>query len=71
MRKVCGADADCLAIHYHSLCLPHARPFVGVFQESVSISFVNFWRYFPAKRGNGSKNEDGIPPRRAFCGEVA
>ena len=27
----------------------HARPFVGVFQKSISIRFINFWRYFPTK----------------------
>ena len=27
----------------------HARPLVGIFQESISIRFINFWRYFPTK----------------------
>ena len=29
--------------------LLHARPFVGVFQKSISVRFINFWRYFPTK----------------------
>ena len=27
----------------------HARPFIGVFQKSINIRFINFWRYFPTK----------------------
>ena len=27
----------------------HAGPFVGVFQKSIFIRFINFWGYFPTK----------------------
>ena len=28
---------------------PHARPFVGVFQKSIPIRFINCWQYFPTE----------------------
>ena len=51
----------------------HARLFVGVSQSQFFRDLVNFWRYMPTKRlqerPNGSKNDLGMPPRRAFCGQ--
>ena len=40
--------------------------------KSFLRDVVNFWQQMPTKwlqeRAKGSKNEHGIPPRRAFCG---
>jgi len=54
----------------------HARPFVGVFQKSISIRFINFWRYFPAKMRKWLQEQGRDTPtkglvRRAPCGGVA
>ena len=50
----------------------HARLFVEVSQSQFFRDLVNCWRYMSSKwlqeLGDGSKNEDGIPPRRAFSG---
>ena len=50
--------------------LHHARPFVGLFQNSILDRFVKFWRLFPAKwlqnRPEIPKLSPGITPRRAF-----
>ena len=41
-------------------------------QKSFLKDFVNFWRHMPTKwlqeRHNGSKNDTGMPPRRASRG---
>ena len=53
----------------------HPRSFVGVSQSQFFRDLVNFWRLMPTKwlqeRRDGSKNEDGIPPHRALCGQWA
>ena len=52
----------------------HARPFVGVFKSQVLRDLVIFYRQksFPAKwlkeRQDGSKNDVGMPSRRASRG---
>ena len=51
----------------------HARPFVGVFQSQFLRDLVKFWREMPTKwlqeQHNGSKNDHGMPPRRASRGQ--
>ena len=53
----------------------HARPFVGVSQSQLFRGLVSFWRDMPKiwlqERANSSKNQHGIPPRRAFCGSCS
>ena len=52
----------------------HPRLFVVVSQSQFFRDLVNIWRQTPTKwlqeRGDGSKNEDGIPPHRALCGSL-
>jgi len=52
----------------------HARPFVGVFQKSISKRFINFWRYKLMKwlqeRTHLSETHPWIPPRGAFYGNA-
>ena len=54
-------------------CVSHAGLFVGVFQKSILNRFCQLGQYVPTKwlqeRAKGSKNEPGIPPHRAFCGD--
>ena len=40
----------------------------GYFKGQFSLGLSTFGDISPQKRGNGSKNEDGIAPRRALCG---
>jgi len=48
-------------------------PLWGYLKSQFFRDLVNFWRYMPTKwlqeRAKGSKNEHGMPPHRAFCGE--
>ena len=42
----------------------HARPFVGVFQKSISIRFINLWRYFLTKTRKWlQERERGTPTK--------
>jgi len=43
-------------------------PWWGYSNSQFPPGLSTFDNNFPQKRGNGSKNEDGIPPRRAFYG---
>ena len=46
----------------------HAGPLWGYFKSQFSSGLSTFDDISPQNRTNGSKNEHGIPPRRAFCG---
>jgi hypothetical protein len=54
--------------------LDHPGPFVGVSQKSIfnrpcQFLTINAHKWLQ-NRTNGSKTAPGIPPHRAFCGEV-
>ena len=46
---------------------PTPGPSWGYFKSQFQLGLSTFGDIFPQKRGNGSKNEDMIPPRRALC----
>ena len=47
---------------------PTQGPSWEYFKSQFSLGLSPFDDISPQKRTNGSKNEDGIPTRRAFCG---
>ena len=55
IRALLGTASHICELHHSH---HHARPFVGVFQKSISMKFIHFWRYFP------HKNEEMAPRTR-------
>ena len=69
----CTSSAE-IAAEIDRIPLPRKALRGGIQKSIYNNRLVNFYNTFPQKwlqeRGNGSKNEDEIPPRRAFCGPV-
>jgi hypothetical protein len=64
----------CLGEHHrHARAAPPLAkqgPSWGYFKSQFLLGLSSFGDISPQKRTNGSKNEPGIPPRRAFCGHT-
>ena len=59
------------AVNNHHQGTAYARPFVGVFQKSVSMRCINFWRYFPTKTNKWLQERTRDTPSKGLLWSVS